>query len=248
MTWIYLSPHFDDIALSCGGLVWEQSRAGELVQLWTICGGEVPPGPLSPFAAALHARWEAGQNAPTERRAEDLAACRYMGASPYHFDLPDCIYRRGLDRITHLYASEEGIFGPLHPEEAGLITQLAADLQARIPAEAVLVCPLTLGGHVDHRLTRAAVEKINRRVWYYADYPYVLLEGSQFEELRQSGWQSTRFSVSEAGLEAWIASVAAYASQVSTFWPDAPAMQAALRDYWQGSGGGVLLWRPGEKG
>ena len=117
MTWIYLSPHFDDVALSCGGLVWEQSQARENVQVWTICAGEVPPGPLSPFAAELHARWEAGQNAPAERRVEDLAACRAMGAVHRHFDLPDCIYRRGLDQTTHLYASEEAIFGPIHPEE-----------------------------------------------------------------------------------------------------------------------------------
>ena len=131
MAWIFLSPHFDDIALSCGGLAWEQSRAGESVQVWTICAGEAPPGPLSLFAAALHARWEAGQNAPTERRAEDLAACREMGAVPCHFDLPDCIYRRGLDQVSHLYISEEDIFGPIHPEEEGLIARLAEDLEKR---------------------------------------------------------------------------------------------------------------------
>jgi LmbE family N-acetylglucosaminyl deacetylase len=244
MTWIYLSPHFDDIALSCGGLVWEQNQAGEPVQVWSIFAGEIPPGPLSPYAAGLHARWEAGQNAPAERRAEDLTACRAMGAVPRHFDLPDCIYRRGLDQATHLYASEEGIFGPIHPEEQGLVEQLAGNLQAQIPAEAVVVCPLTLGGHVDHRLTRAAVEKIDRNVWYYADYPYVLSRISELEALRQTGWQSTDFPVSETGLEAWTASVAAYTSQISTFWPDVPAMQVSLREYWQESGSGVQLWRP----
>jgi LmbE family N-acetylglucosaminyl deacetylase len=243
MTWVYLSPHFDDIALSCGGLAWEQSQAGEPVQVWTICAGEVPAGPLSPFAAGLHTRWEAGQNAPSERSAEDLAACRLMGAIPYHFDLPDCIYRRGLDQVTHLYASEEGIFGPVHADEEGLVARLAADLQSRMPAEAVVVCPLALGGHVDHRLTRAAVEQIDCTVWYYADYPYVLRSKSDLAAMCQSGWRPTNFLVSEAGLEAWFASVAAYASQLSTFWPDSAAMQAALRDYWQSSGCGVQLWR-----
>ena len=24
--WVYLSPHFDDVVLSAGGLVWEQTR------------------------------------------------------------------------------------------------------------------------------------------------------------------------------------------------------------------------------
>jgi LmbE family N-acetylglucosaminyl deacetylase len=244
MTWIYLSPHFDDIALSCGGLAWEQRQAAEPVEAWTICAGDVPPGPLSPFAALLHARWETSQNAPAERRAEDRAACRAMGAVPRHFNLPDCIYRRGLDNLTHLYASEEGIFGPLDPSEAGLVVQLAADLQAMLPAEANVVSPLTLGGHVDHRLTRAAAEKLGRPLWYYADYPYVLSQASQLETLGQSGWQSVDFPVSEAGLEAWIASVAAYASQVSTWWPDAASMRASMREFWQSSGSGIRLWKP----
>jgi LmbE family N-acetylglucosaminyl deacetylase len=244
MMWIYLSPHFDDIALSCGGLAWEQDRAGESVHVWTICAGEVPPGPLSPYAASLHARWETSLNAPAERRAEDLAACRAMSAIPRHFELPDCIYRRSPDETTHLYASEEGIFGALHPSEAGLVARLAADLQTLIPANATVVCPLTLGGHVDHRLTRAAAEKLGCPLWYYTDYPYVLFDGEQLETLRQSGWQSIDFHVSETGLEAWIASIAAYTSQVSTFWPDTPSLRASMRDYWQSTGGGVRLWRP----
>jgi LmbE family N-acetylglucosaminyl deacetylase len=244
MTWIYLSPHFDDVALSCGGLVWEQRQAGESVESWTICAGDVPPGPLSAFAEQLHTRWETSQNAPAERRAEDIAACRAMGADPRHFGLPDCIYRRGLDDVTHLYASEQGIFGPLHPDEAPLVTRLAADLQARLPDEAAIVCPLTLGGHADHRLTRAAAEQLGRPLWYYADYPYVLSQAAQLAALRQSGWQVIDFPVSEAGLEAWVACVAAYASQVSTFWPDHVSMREALRDFWKTSGGGVRLWKP----
>ena len=28
MRWIYLSPHLDDAVLSCGGLIFEQSRQG----------------------------------------------------------------------------------------------------------------------------------------------------------------------------------------------------------------------------
>jgi len=244
MTWIYLSPHFDDIALSCGGLAWVQNRTGEPAQVWTICAGEVPPGPLSEYAAALHTRWETGQNAPTERRAEDLAACRALGAIPHHFNLPDCIYRRSPGEATHLYTSQEDIFGPIHPVEEGLVAQLAADLQVQLPANATVVCPLTLGGHVDHRLTRAAAEQIGCPMWYYADYPYALVEAEKLEALPQSGWETTDFPVSEAGLEAWIASVAAYTSQASTFWPDVPTLRAALREYWQGSGSGVRLWKP----
>ena len=124
-----------------------------------------------------------------------------------------------------------------------LVDRLADELEKQIPPGADVVCPLTLGGHVDHRLTRAAVEKTGRKIWYYADYPYVLSRTAELDALRQSGWQSTTFPVSDAGLEAWIASVAAYTSQISTFWPDAIAMRAGLQDLWQSSGSGVQLWK-----
>lgn len=244
VTWIYLSPHFDDVALSCGGLVWEQAQAGEPVQVWTICAGDVPPGPLSPFASTLHTRWDTEQNAPAQRRVEDFDACRLMGATPRHFDLADCIYRRNPKDGCHLYNSEEGIFGPLDVVEGGLVTKLADDLQTLLPDNATVVCPLTLGGHVDHRLTRLAAKKIGFGLWYYADYPYVLVETPKLDALRQSGWQTVDFPVSEEGYEAWIASITAYASQVSTFWSDTPSLQAAMHSYWQASGCNVRLWRP----
>jgi len=53
MNWIYISPHLDDVAFSSGGLVWEQSNAGEQVGIWTIFAGDPPVGPLSDFAEKL---------------------------------------------------------------------------------------------------------------------------------------------------------------------------------------------------
>jgi hypothetical protein len=69
---IYLSPHLDDVTLSCGGLVWEQVQAGEQVEIWTICAGDPPPGALSPYAEELHHRWGYGIEAIAERRIEDI--------------------------------------------------------------------------------------------------------------------------------------------------------------------------------
>ena len=91
MNWIYLSPHFDDVALSVGGLLWEQSQAGERVSIWTICGGDPPPGDFSPFAEALQARWETGAQSMIIRRAEDIESCHLLGAESVHLSIPDCI-------------------------------------------------------------------------------------------------------------------------------------------------------------
>ena len=118
MEWIYFSPHLDDVALSCGGLVWEQRRAGQRVSIWTLCAGDPPAGALSPFAQSLHARWQTGADAVALRRQEDIAACAALEAEYRHLDVPDCIYRRGEVSRQVIYASESDIFGELKAEEA----------------------------------------------------------------------------------------------------------------------------------
>jgi LmbE family N-acetylglucosaminyl deacetylase len=244
VNWIYLSPHLDDVALSCGGLVWEQVQAGEHVEIWTVCAGDPPAGPLSPYAESLHARWQAGREAVAQRRAEDLLACRELGAVARHFFNPDCIYRRSQVDGTPLYNSDRELFGATHPAEEYLVEAWSRELQQSAPPGVNLVCPLALGGHVDHRLVRAAAETSGNPLWYYADYPYVLQDHSELEAAT-AGMPVLKFPVTPAGLQAWEKSVAAHASQVSTFWPDLASMQAAIHAYCRWSGG-LRLWQTGK--
>ena len=239
MDWIYLSPHLDDVALSTGGLLWEQTQAGEHVSVWTICAGDPPDGEFSPFAESLHARWGVGREAMEERRTEDIESCARLGAAYRHFEIPDCIYRRSSVTDHHLYDSEESLWISVHPDEFQLVEQLVQLLIRDLPHGANLVCPMTLGGHVDHRLTRAVAERLEIPLWFYADYPYLLeTEEPQVPE----DWALTVSPISPEGLLAWQESVAAHKSQISTFWPDLADMREAIREYSLRMGG-VCLWR-----
>jgi len=253
MQWIYLSPHLDDVALSCGGLVWEQAHSGKQVEVWTICAGDPPAHSLSPFAQSLHERWQTGREAISIRRQEDLISCAHMSASARHFSIPDCIYRRGklsgsAGEHRHLYTSEASLFGALHPAEEHLVYQLSAELEHSLPQSSKLVCPLSLGGHVDHRLVRSAAEQLGRDLIYYADYPYMLEASAEIDHLVSNGWRQSIYSISAAGLAAWGGAVAAHKSQISTFWPDEKAMKSALNSVLQRLGGGVLWKKPSSKG
>jgi LmbE family N-acetylglucosaminyl deacetylase len=234
MDWIYLSPHLDDVALSVGGLLWEQSQAGERVEIWTICAGDPPPGDFSPFAESLHARWETGSQSMSARRAEDVASCQRLGVDYIHLAVPDCIYRRSPFTGEHLYASEESLWIPVQPDEEPLIAQLAEQFKTQCPSDANLVCPLTLGGHVDHRLTRAAAEKLGIPLWFYADYPYVL-ETETFSRLENR--PSTVTPISPDGLIAWQEAISAHRSQISTFWQSLSTMHKAILAYYRQMGG-----------
>ena len=241
MEWIYLSPHFDDIALSCGGLVWEQVKSGDQVSIWTICAGTPPPGPFSSFAQSIHKRWETNQEPVSVRRAEDMLSSQQMGASPRYFSIPDAIYRRSPLDDSPLYTSEPELFGDLRLEENELVDTLAGELQKALPPDSELVCPLALGGHVDHRLVRRAARKLDLRMWYYADYPYI----GRIDESKLSinpEMHQKVFPVSEAGLNVWVEAVAAHASQISTFWSDLDQVRDAIRSYWEPYEG-IRLWQ-----
>ncbi|MCB9136046.1 MAG: PIG-L family deacetylase [Anaerolineales bacterium] len=240
MKWIYLSPHIDDAVYSCGGLIWEQTQAGDSVEIWTVCAGDPPPGPLSPFAQKLHHRWGTGAAAGQVRRAEDLRAGACVGANVRQFDLPDCIYRRDPVSREAWYASEAAIFGKVHPEDTGT-KWLVHQLKVHLPSEALVVCPLTLGNHVDHQLVRAAAEKAGCVQWYYADFPYAAREETDAERRVPAGWRRELFPISPAGLQAWADGAALYASQISTFWADETAIFADFQAYTQ-QHGGIRLW------
>jgi LmbE family N-acetylglucosaminyl deacetylase len=239
MRWIYISPHFDDAVFSCGGLVWEQTGSGMPVEIWTICAGDAPKGPLSDLAAEIHARSNLGTAAQTIslRRVEDRNAARYLGAESHHFAFPDCIYRRS-KKGEPLYTD---IFGPINPTEINLVDDIAKMLAARLKPQDTIVCPLSIGNHVDHVLVRTAVEKLQRPLLYYADIPY-LIDNPQQLDGKVDGLLATTFSVTEDGLRAWQTGSAAYASQISVLFSDLESMRKAIRQYWKRERG-LCLWQ-----
>ncbi len=246
MHWIYLSPHLDDVVLSVGGLVWEQAQAGENPAIWSICAGDPPPPPYTPFAEELHERWQVGPGELSQagRRAEDADSCRALGVPYRHSDVPDCIYRRLPDGQPTIDV-RDSLFRPFPAGEAYLVRQIAAWIAQELPADARLVSPLCLGGHIDHWLVRAAAESLGKPVWYYADYPYVIDDPLEHHDLRPSlrGLPiALRQPLSGAALAAWQAGIAAHRSQISTFWGSLAEMQAKISQYYAEGGGGSILW------
>jgi len=232
-------------------LIWEQRQAGVEASIWTICAGDPPAGELSAFAESLHIRWDYDVYAAAARRAEDIASCKELNVAYHHFSIPDCIYRKGEKSRAALYPSEESLFGEINAEDYQLVQRLIQDLSAMLPAGATLVCPLALGGHVDHKLVRAAVESLATAqasngdalsLWYYPDYPYAAGMVDEPPNNIEAAWSSTSFLISEDGLVAWERSIAAHASQVSTFWSSLEDMHLDLRAYAR-LVGGVRLWQ-----
>jgi LmbE family N-acetylglucosaminyl deacetylase len=247
MKWIYLSPHLDDAIYSCGGLIWEQTRAGEKVEIWTICAADPPDGPLSPFAETMHQNWGLEENAVQIRREEDRKASQIVGAVPRYFSYLDCIYRKS--DSGYYYQSDQDLFGGLDPGEANLINRLIEELKDQLPADARIVVPLGIGNHVDHELTRKAASRLGISLYYYADYPYAR-ETDGIEILNfmagSAEWEEENFLISKKGSQAWQEASQSYQSQNPIFWENEESLKKEIKAY-SSTMGGVRLWKTVEE-
>ncbi|HUE99062.1 MAG TPA: PIG-L family deacetylase [Anaerolineales bacterium] len=243
MRWIYLSPHLDDAALSAGGLIYEQTRSGVPVEIWTfMCG--YPQGSeddVSPFAQLLHNLWgfSSAKETTRMRREEDKIAAGILGARTIHLDFLDCIYRRGADG-EWLYSD---IDVPPHPQDARIPSQIAEAISTRLEPDDVLVCQLSVGSHVDHVLVRQGAELLDRPLLYDIDVPYIFYKPDELRP-KSVGMKESINSITEAGLNFWKEAVLAYKSQLPVLGEefDTPEKaQASIHSYWAKCDGIRLL-------
>jgi len=223
--------------------MWQQRDRSQVLVVTVLAGAPAPNAPLSAYAQQLHARWGNPANAVSERQAENRSALNALGARAVHWPYLDCIYRQAPD--GHFpYASEEALWGEIHPTEKALIEELASRI-AGLPLRAAdaLFIPLGIGGHVDHRIVRCAAEKSGQPVIYYEDFPYAEDPEAVEMALADGPWQMAPVPLSEEALEAKIAAMARYRSQISSFWADVEAMEKAVRASAARAGDGKLVER-----
>jgi LmbE family N-acetylglucosaminyl deacetylase len=180
----FLSPHYDDVSISCGGTATLLSAFDHVPEVAVVFAeggsGEI----VTPFAEEQHRRWgldEEGVNPGRQR--EERAAAMILGTVARFLPFPDAIYRG--DR----YLNDDQLFGDTSPDEADMPVAIgetlglssAPDLAVRIYA------PLALGNHVDHQhVFAAALDAANRGldIWFYEDLPYGLQPSSRAQRFQ----------------------------------------------------------------
>lgn len=241
---IFLAPHLDDAALSCGGQIASLARAGRRVLIVTVMAGDPPSAIENDYIRSLHARWELERNATAQRRAEDIAACALLGATHLHWPIADCIYRLHPETGAPLYLSDADIFGDVHPAEQPLVTEIAARL-AMLPPHGQCFAPLTVGHHVDHLLVATAAQQaFGAALVWYEDYPYAQQPGKLAAVIGDPPtiWQPVVTPLTDADLDAKLAAILAFRSQLSTFFTDRADLERQVTGY-AASVGGERVWR-----
>lgn len=238
VTDLFLAPHYDDVALSCGGTVAALAGRGAPPLVITVFGGEPTATDLTAFARWQHERWGTGErDTVATRLTEDRAAAAVLGCATATLPFLDAIYR------GDAYRSDEALFGAIDPSDAALSAQIADALLALPalaevdPAGVTLFVPLAIGNHVDHQIVYAVGRLLAARgcrVLAYEDFPYAVLGDETARRLAAVGDQvgdaETR-SVA-ATLARRVAAIGAYCSQLPVIfrftddWPGAIAAHA----------------------
>ena len=239
--YLFISPHLDDVALSCGGYARRLTSAGERVIVATVMTADPPASePLSWLARRNHASWRLGDAPFGERCREDLAAIASLGAEAVQLGLLDAIYRR--DAPGQPLYTQRSVAVPVHPYDwqfqlKAVEQRLRALLETHVGQALQVFCPLTAGGHVDHVIVRRAVENVcpTDIITYYEDYPYAhqrnavqalfTARGGFVQParggfvIRRPQWQATLITLTAVEVDARIAAVACYESQIAGLFP-----------------------------
>jgi len=232
MKWIYLSLHFDDAVLSCGGLIWKQIQNGEQVEVWTIFGGNPPGGELSMFAKVLHYRWGIPEDSVDIRREEDLAALNCLGVKARHFDFLDCIYRKNEITGEILYEDFEMITSGVERNEEKLVEKIEKELSELKKINAKVVAPIGVGNHIDHRIIHKISSRLRIDMMYYLDFPYVFRDENWGKDENLMDFTSMTYVVSTTSRDKWKEAIACYSSQLSSFWSGTDEMKREIEDYY----------------
>ncbi|MCI5210100.1 MAG: PIG-L family deacetylase [Candidatus Electrothrix sp. ATG2] len=150
---IYLAPHPDDAALSCGGAIACRHLKGERQLVVTLCSA-------IPSTAELYWR---------QRLEEDKRALGVLGADRLLGGFLDAPFRHPT------YEQENCLFAS--PETNDSMQKDVEQLLAAIAEQnrqAKFYVPLGVGSHVDHLITYDAAQTITHvtAIHFYEDFPY----------------------------------------------------------------------------
>ena len=161
---VILSPHRDDAAFSCGLLILALARAGIDTLVANVC----TRSDYAPYLDTSEA--DRTLQVTAERAAEDM---HFTGAAAALSGVTDPI--RWIDLQWEDAPLRLGIPTRQVLQRAALqseVFKLALAL-GNLPQAEILLAPLALGDHMDHRLVRsAAMQAFGHQVILYEDLPY----------------------------------------------------------------------------
>ena len=249
---LFVSPHLDDAALSCGGVMAAIDRqGGRAVQMSVFTADEPVAGSLSPLAKELHRKWGLSK-VVADRRQEDLRAAAVLGSDLICLGFHEAIYRSDGEPIgeptrRHRCLSYQDLFSPPTAGDLLLAEKICGELREYIRAQrpSFIFGPVGIGQHVDHVIVRMALQQAVAEtgaggLLLYEEMPYASesWNAPSLRALRKTALPMT-WELTGEDWERKLTSIQAYRSQLPTLWRDRD-WRSALEDHARAVANGKL--------
>ena len=226
---LFVSPHLDDVAFSCGGTLARLRREGWVVALATVFTRSIPAPTGFALACQLDKGLAPGVDYLAIRRDEDAAFGRIVGVDRLDWlDLPEAPHRG--------YASAPELFAGVRPGDEAW--RDAADRLAPLIREldpAAVFAPMGVGDHVDHLHVIAALASIAGlapKIAWYRDLPYAAKNPAALPSPDlPPGLVPIAIPLDPADLAAKLDGSAAYATQVPFQFVDEAGLRGLLTSF-----------------
>jgi len=183
-----VSPHFDDAALSCGGLLSNLDGAEDVTVINVFTKAHEGPYTLSVRKFLKDSgNYEDANTLYDERAKNDAAVLSKLKVNSTNLGLQDGLFRRKkrLDPLGKLIPEFDHIYPTYRWHATKTVSsqdpsydQLKQALENTVEKEAVVLAPYGTGHHIDHVITRRVCEELFDNVIFYSDFPYNVRENN----------------------------------------------------------------------
>lgn len=231
---LFISPHFDDAVLSCGGTLAQLSHQGTRLMLVTVfTADQAEAVPLSPLARQMHDQW-GGTNQPFAlRKGEDKETADYLKTEYRWLEFPEVIYRYpALREDEILYPAFNPRADPCFEPVLGALLKVLNE-----HSQVVVFTPLGLGYHRDHLIVHEAVKDAARTakssctLLFYEDFPYAA-SADHLQRLNEISVKLTPFTIDiSSTLSDRVRLIRMHVSQMKMLFGDMANAELEVRAY-----------------
>lgn len=189
---VFVSPHLDDAIFSAGGLILELAGKTDvtIATLFTKHGSSRNTLSAQNFLR-ISGYPNSKENLFITRKKEDISACKIAGVNFKHLEFTDALWREKekvgiigklfgkiFPEINHLYPFYRFNIISGKPAKEDMVT--ASNIKNNLLSlnrelnDAIIFCPIGVGNHVDHIITRNVCAEIFPRAIFWTDFPYHL--------------------------------------------------------------------------
>lgn len=178
---LFISPHFDDAALSCATLLEQLSGKTDITIVNVFTKAHAKPYTLSAKVSLQQSKVDDALSLYKKREEEDKRVLSTFQLKITNLGLEDALFRRKkqtnflgkiLPELDHVYPTYRWHIIKHIVSTDYAFEELKKKLAPYKNKKIMIFAPYGLGDHADHRIVRKVCEELFDTIILYSDFPY----------------------------------------------------------------------------